>query len=89
MNGQSLRFLQVGCFSHAMVLADLALVLRGAATPLGVPPTLANVMAVLAALFECVLVAGYLVKVTRFPDAVVAEFDNPWRVTLNSSAIEC
>lgn len=75
MSSQSLRFLQVGWFGLAMGVAGLALVLRRAAAPLDVPPTLANVVALFAALFECVLVTGYLVKTTRFPDAVVAEFE--------------
>lgn len=77
MARQSLRYLPVGWFGLAMGLCGLALALRSATVSVGAPSAPGEFVALLALVFEGLLVAIYLVRCLAHRDAVAAEFANP------------
>ena len=71
------RHLPVNLFASVMGLSGLALAWRQAAGQFGVPALIGEAIGAFALLVFFVLAAGYLAKLARHPDAVVAEFRHP------------
>lgn len=74
---QSLRALPVSLFGAVMGLAGLGLALRSASTILPIKSPLPEIPIAAALLVLVILLAAYVARLLRHPDAVIEEFTNP------------
>ena len=73
----SIKNLPVNLFASVMGLAGLTSAWRGASSMFGASGAIANSIGVVTVLAFIAMAAGYLVKWSRFPQAVSAEFTHP------------
>ncbi|MNZ47181.1 Tellurite resistance protein TehA [compost metagenome] len=73
----SIKNLPVNLFGSVMGLAGLSLAWRLAHQHFGVSPLIGEAIGMFAAAVFAVLVAGYLTKLARYPQAVTGEFKHP------------
>jgi len=73
----ALAHLPVNLFGSVMGLSGLALAWRHAHHLFGAPPIIGEIIAWLAIIDFLILGSAYLIKLFRYPDKVVAEFQNP------------
>ena len=75
--GASIRHLPVNLFASVMGLSGLALAWRLAHRSLAAPAFIGEAVGALAVLVFVLMAAGYLAKLARHPDVVLAEFRHP------------
>ena len=73
----SIRHLPVNLFASVMGLSGLALAWRLAHRHLAVPALIGEALGLLAIVVFVLMAAGYLSKLAKHPDAVLAEFRHP------------
>ena len=72
-----LKFFPIALFGSVMGFAGFSLALQKATPVLNLPPALSLTFTLLSAVFFMLMTSLYLVKSTRFPQAVQKEFKNP------------
>lgn len=73
----SVRHLPVNLFASVMGLSGLALAWRSAHDSLGAPAFIGEAIGALAVVVFLLLAAGYLSKLAKYPQVVLAEFQHP------------